>query len=241
MAPADDLFARAYLDTLLQRRYDRVAARLLPGLPDSGLSETLAKIRDELPAVPKRPMLVGIEQAQIESVTATILIYEVHGQSEYSVARIGVARELGLAYLSGLHAQRLPAPFSQMNALTFAGKGPGHLIVFAVAIGLVAFSFFTAFYVLDSRMPQRWLWAPLALVGASQVVFNWSTGAVAFSWFAVRVPVIGMGRLGAVGPWFLVVALPVGAFIAFERARRYRRVVGAAAQPDAQPTHEPAA
>jgi hypothetical protein len=224
MVPPDaDTFARAYLDTLIQRRYDRVAARLLPGMPDTGTTATLRSIRDELPDVPKRPILVGLEQAQFDSVTAIVLVYEVQGYRMYALVLVALARELGLCYLSVLRAMRTSAPLSQINAFTFAGKGPAHFIVAAVAVIALVFSVFTAFYVLDSRMPRRWLWAPLALIGTSQVVFDWTSGAVAFSWFAVRVPVLAAGRLGPAGPWLVVIALPVFALVAFERARRYRR------------------
>ncbi len=220
--PEDDAFARAYIDTLVQGRSDLVAARVLPGTPISGLVDSLASVRRSLPSIPKRPMLVGLEQRVFEHVTATVLVYELHGQAEYSLVRVGVAEELGVRFISTLMAERTKAPSAQTNALTFKGKGPAHFVVLVVGIGTLLFSFFAAFYVIDAKVPWRWLWSLLALIGANQIVFDWTTGAVDLSWIVVRVPVLGVARLSPTGPWFFILSLPVGAFIAFERARQYR-------------------
>jgi hypothetical protein len=122
--------------------------------------------------------------------------------------------------VAGLHVWPLPASLESLNGLTLRNASPGGLIAGVVALMLVAFSLFAAVQVVRSPLKQRWLWVIVALLGFGKIGVAWKGGAVTQQWLAVQFFGAGMQRGGLLGPWWIYLSMPGGAFMALDRRRR---------------------
>jgi hypothetical protein len=109
----------------------------------------------------------------------------------------------------------LPRPLAEINAFTFAGKGPLHYVFLVLAIGAVCLCVGT--FILAIRTPNirwKWLWAIFCLIGVCQFSLNWTTGATNI--MPAHIALLGAGFSSrAFGmPWIISWSVPIGA-IAF--------------------------
>jgi hypothetical protein len=187
-------------------------------------------IRDSLIAtarhVPMAPLdtvhLIGAQRVRAQSVTRTMLTYEVHGKTGWAGVQIQIAEDSGVRVVEGVHAEPLTHSLSESYAFS-AGWSLGGALFLIAALAILGFVLWTVASVLRSGMPRAWLWAVVALVGVGAVAFNWTTRAMTLQLLAVQLLSAGLTKGGIAAPWMVVLSVPLGAVIASERLATWRR------------------
>lgn len=183
--------------------------------------EQIIVLRDTLRSVKRdstAPIGWNIYEAP-ESYRADVT-YQLHGQG-WALITINVMRHEGRLVVAGIHISRSDSSRAQMNVFHFGGKSPMQYFVFFAAILSAIFSIVTAVVVGRTRMPKRWLWAFVALIGVGRLMLNWTTGETAYS--SVQFVLFGAGflRVGFAGPCIIHLSLPAGAAYALWRRHSF--------------------
>jgi hypothetical protein len=105
-----------------------------------------------------------------------------------------------------------------------------------LVIGMAALSMASVVAVLRAPMPNRGLWALLALFGTGAITINWTSGAVSAQLFMLQFLSSGAAHAAPAAPWLLTFAFPLGPILAWQRLRAAR-----AAATSPTPTHPGAA
>lgn len=108
-----------------------------------------------------------------------------------------------------------PESIEKSNGFNFSGKSIGHYgaLVWTVAYHLLVLG--ALILCLFSKIERKWLWMLVILFGNISTVFNWSSGyfmangRISFGFN------FGVSRAGLYGPWYLTLAIPVGALCFF--------------------------
>ena len=150
--------------------------------------------------------------------------YELSGHGRWLLATVEMSGTGDAERIIGLRIVPRTQSLASESAFTFRGKGPAHFLVLLMAIVCAGGSLVTAVVVARTRMPRRWLWAFVALVGAMVVQFDWSSGASRVLLFQVVLLSAGFAKAGPFAPWIVSFAMPVGAVLALDRRRRALRV-----------------
>ena len=134
-----------------------------------------------------------------------------------------VERRNGGYLASGVRIERLDERVAAANEFHLAGK-PFRFDLFLAAVLLVPlFCAGTALVMLRTKMPRRWLWALVSLIGYADCTLDWSTGEMATTFLRVQLFGASYMRYGLIGPYLLSFGLPVGAAYALWRRREYLR------------------
>ena len=216
--------ARDYLALIRRNQVDSAYSRLHPQLlADSSSHAALGKLADYLRGKQfDTTRVIGAQTNNINGVRHVNLSYELHGDSGWTLANVATVDSEGTWYVEGVSARPIRAPLEQINAFGLAGKSVGHYLVLAVALLMFAGSLIVAGWAVASRLPKRWIWAVVALLGFSQVQFNWSTGAVRMQLFNICFPIATYVQASAASPLLIGVGFPLGAIIVLEKIRRHR-------------------
>lgn len=216
--------ARAYLDSAGAGHVSYLTAQLAPSLQAiQGVDDSVRAILTFLPGVPWDTVrLIGFHINGFNSERTSNLSFELHGTNGWGLANITVAEDSGPPVVSGFHAYRIPRSLESENAFTLSGRPLQNYVILILAVGALAFSSWVAILAIRSGMRRRWLWAIVALVGASQVGVDWTTGEVGSKWFTIQLLPFSMMRSSSATAWILMVAFPIGAIVVLERLRRFR-------------------
>lgn len=195
--------------------------------PPAGLADSVFALRAQFASDrPDTMRLVGAEVLRMRGVRYTRAVYEVHtppmagaAAGRWTAVQIGLAQELGVTLVNAIRAQPIPDALERVNAFDAPGKGAMQWLALAAALAVVAYTLVAAVTVARTPMPKRWWWALLALVGAGRIAVNWTTGDLAAQPFYGQVFGAGAVRDGLVGPWFITLSLPLGAWLALRHRR----------------------
>lgn len=229
LTPHDaDVRARDYLALLVRGRTDSAEARLAPSVRDQNTHAAIAQLASVLAGQVLDSMHVIAVRVNTFSGAATMryvgLGYEFHTPHGWFAADVSTVDSAGAWLVEGLHVDPLADKLERVNAFTLTGRSPLHYVVFLLAIACAVLSLGVAWLVaFRSRMRRRWLWALVALVGVGQVMLNWTTGEIGERVLSVLLLGAGVMRGAPAAPWIVSFSFPVGALIAFERYRRWRR------------------
>ena len=223
--PEDDAVARAYFDSIRTGRVDYALAALGPQAGGiRGERDSLVRLAAYLPAGPLDSVhIIGVNNFRSSSVDRSMLTYEYHSDQGWGAVSIVTTGGPTSRFVEGIHATRLTQSFEQANAFTFQGKSAGHYLMLALVLVCFSTAVWVAVLALRTTMNRRWAWALLALVGAGTVMFNWTTGQVAFRLLNLLFLDAAFGRAGsAAAPWILQAAFPIGALMTWRRIQRAR-------------------
>jgi hypothetical protein len=222
--PGTDQFARAFIDSLESQPPRAAMNLLIPQLAmNDAAADSLATLQRMLPeGHPDSVEIAGVTVRSESGYIQRTLEYQVHGHGKWALIRLVVNENYddNGPRVAGLHVWPLPASLESLNGLTLRNASPGGLIAGVVALMLVAFSLFAAVQVVRSPLKQRWLWVIVALLGFGKIGVAWKGGAVTQQWLAVQFFGAGMQRGGLLGPWWIYLSMPGGAFMALDRRRR---------------------
>ena len=240
LRPDDDAFARAYFDSVRTGRVDYALAVLEPpfaSLP--GERDSLARLGAYLPPGPLDSVhVIGVSRFTFAEHHRSNLTYEYHSAQGWGVVAISVDGGPAGHAIFGIHAYHLAQPLERVNAFTFRSKGVGHYLMLALVLTCLASGVSVAVLALRTKMKRRWAWALLALVGAGAVMFNWTTGQVAFTFLKVLFFNAAAARAGEAAPWVFEAAFPIGALMTWRRIQQARNP---APSPDASASPAPSA
>lgn len=225
--PEADGFAREFIVDVRDGNRADVQERVVREIAgDAALMDSVLSLaRFFAPGRVQRVDLVDARVQWMEGRVSRELAYELRSDGGWTFVGVAVREEGGLRAIAGIQVVPLRTSVRETNAFTLAGTGPLHWLMLALAIAVPLFCLMVAVRVVRTPMRRRWAWALLAMVAGGKASLNWTTGE--FSWMMVNAQLLGFAfqRNGVAGPWFLSVALPIGALIALQRVRRVRRAL----------------
>jgi hypothetical protein len=217
----DDAFARRFLDSLRQARYEEVDSMLEPNVAEQAGASGIAQLHQVLDhGEPLSFETIGwnalylrpFDQSKPPTRNIT-LDYQLHFREAWIVAEVVLTSSDGGNRVREVHLQPIPDSLEVLNRFTLHGKGSLHFVVLAMCVLVPLFVVATMIVCLFSRVRLRWLWALFIIVAFGQFVFNWSTGEWAFQPFTISLLGFGYWRSGLYAPWILKFSIPVGAIL----------------------------
>jgi hypothetical protein len=123
------------------------------------------------------------------------------------------------------HIDRLSDSFEHLNGFWRQPFTPARLLVFLAAIILPLLSIYALIRCIRAPMRGRYkiLWVLFILWGIGQFTFNWSTGASSLKLLNLQLLSSGFIREGWLGPWRLMLAVPLGAIVFLVMSARRAR------------------
>ncbi|MEO7039573.1 MAG: hypothetical protein ABI446_08730 [Gemmatimonadaceae bacterium] len=219
--PKVDALGRQTIALLESGDFTSLMPIMDPSLTSYSAWEQMMVVRDTLRSV-KRDSTAPIGWNIFESPETyrANVTYQLHGQG-WALITINVMRHEGRLVVAGIHVSRNDSSLAQMNAFHFGGKPPVQYFVFFAAMLSAIISIVAAVVVGRTRMPKRWLWTFVALIGVGRLALNWTTGETAYS--SVQFVLFGAGflRVGFTGPWIIHLSLPAGAAYALWRRHSF--------------------
>ena len=232
MAPPDmDARARAYLQLLARGQVDSAFERLAPSLRTSEARDAMVKVSAMLAHRSlDSSQRVGVQVNDMNDMRHLNLTYQFHDSLGWLMANVATVEDrrfvaTGDWTVEGFSVRPLPASLESTTAFTLAGRSARHYLWLLAAVVAAVVSIGTAIRVGMSRgMPRRWLWTFVALLGVVRCSLDWSTGA----WQVVPLQVLLFSaaflRMGnQYAPWIISFGFPLGAIVAEQRRRRWRR------------------
>ena len=206
-----------------------VEAQLAPELRTPDARFKLQEIARVVPAgEPLDVQTVGAHTVRGPAGTTYNLTLEYRYPESWLIANVVLAASDGGFTLNALHLTPRSQSLEAENAFTFAGKGPMHFVVLALAVLVPLFILFALAMCVRTTLPRRkWLWLAFVAIGLVQFQFNWSTGAWLVRPFAFSILGAGAMKAGPVAPWVITIAFPLGAVLFLIRRRFGRHVAPA--------------
>lgn len=234
--PADaDARARAYLELIARGQTDSAAARLAPSLATDEARRVLDSVgvllRDR---VFDSTRVIGARQNFVNGVRHVNLSYEQQADTQWFLTNVATVDSAGDWAVEGFSARLLDRPLEENSAFTFSGKSGRHFFWLAATILCAALSVGTAVFIaIQRRMPKRWRWVLMSLLGIGRFSLDWSSGAIGVKPIFLMLGAAGFSKLAPVAPWILTFAFPIGAILALSRYRAWR------AAPTVEPSPSP--
>jgi hypothetical protein len=213
-------FAAHFLTALEAGDSSAIVSRLDPGLTSYDSWVKITEVRDSLRAIHRQTtdLVEWSTFTSTDSYNAN-LIYQLHGKT-WALLELRVERRQGALLLTGLHVQSMEGSLAEMHSFQLAGKSARFYLVLLAAIVSCLCTLVAAVVVARTKMPRRWLWTFVALIGLCTFAINWSTGE--FTWNLLRVQLFGAGAMrSGISPWRVSFSLPFGAVWAFWHRHRF--------------------
>jgi hypothetical protein len=160
------------------------------------------------------------------------LQYEYPGR--WLVADVVVERHNHAPVIKGVQIQPVRDSLDRLNQVTFAGKGPGHVIVPIVAALVFGFVLWTFWLAIRTPAPGlKWAGAVFVLLGVVRFVFNWTTGTLTIVPLGLQLLGTTFSKPSAFDPLIISTSIPVGAIVYLLQRRDWRRDAAAPPPPPA--------
>jgi hypothetical protein len=223
LAPADARrFVHSFLDTLTAAPAEQSLGAFSPRLAQEvALIDSLRTVRERFLALGHLDSL-PVVGANVFSGGGTVrrdLAFEFHGARGLGLVQVLLIEEGGRRYIDALHITPLAEPLNVVNGFR-RNLGVAQALVLCIAIAITLFTLGTAVVLARTRMPRRWGWALLALVGFGQFMLNWTTGETGARLFNVQLFGASIVRSGPVAPWVVSFSFPLGAILALRRRKK---------------------
>lgn len=244
--PGADQRARDYLALFTSGRTDSAAALLDSALRVPGMRPALDSMTTLMRGLAFDSVrVIGVQVFEQGGDRRVNMQYELHSGAGWAAANVTTLDSDGAWVVTGARYQPLPRPLEEINRFRLGGASVVHYLWLALMAAALATSVGVALLVaLDRRMPKRWRWAFLALLGAGAFTLDWTGGRWAFRPLQVMLFSAAAVRASPVSPWILSFALPIGAALALRHRRRWlagRLTAAAVAAEVAAGRPEPAA
>jgi hypothetical protein len=240
LVPKDDAtFAINAFDELRNRDFGPVEALLDKSILSAATRPQLEQIAAAFGNDAAQDVhVIGAFSNTINGATTNVnLTLEYRLPQSWLVAAMSLHRTDGARTIDAIRVQPTADSQEHLNRFTFSGKRPSNYAILGSTIIVFAFIVGTLVILWKTRVPRRkWLWALFVAIGIGQFTLNWTTGQVAIQPLQVSLLGAGFAKPGPYGPWFLCVAMPIGAVIFLIRRRQWL-----ANMPSLQPTSDAAA
>jgi len=222
--PEVDARSREYIAQFSRGQIDSVTARLLPPLRNPEASTELRKIVDILRNERFDTVrVIGAQTNNVNGVRHVNLTYELHSSSSWFLANVASVDTAATWFVEGVSARTIAQPLEVAAAFSFTGKSVRHYLWFVATVLCAVVSLGSALFIATRRrMPKRWRWVLLSLLGVGAFRLNWTTGVIDVGLLQVQLASAGFVRAGVAAPWILSFAVPLGALIGLSRYRQWR-------------------
>jgi hypothetical protein len=185
----------------------------------------LAQLRDSLRLFGS-PDSAQLVQQEVRGAVGTpyhAVSYRFGLGEHWSLVQVDVVNRNGRLAVAGIHWSRVAAvPADHYDFTWRSGSVAGYLAM-AIAVLVAVFALYTAITAYRTPMARRRWWALASLIGASSVSVAWIGGIYEPRLLHLMLPPVGFARIGPGGPWLIQFAVPIGALLAWQRIRVYRR------------------
>ena len=224
--PADaDAHSRAYLALLSRRQTDSAMSRLIGEMQDPATRQQLVNVMAMLEDEHFDSIrVIGANTwstTQARRVNLTYELHSPHGWFETSVATFDSAGEWRVY---GIHATTLSQSLESMQWFTLRGKSLIQYAWLLATILCAVCSLAIAIFIGTRKgMPRRWRWVAMSLLGYGTFAMNWSTGDWSYNLLSVQLLGAGYTRAGPYAPYFFAFSIPLGAAMALDRYRKWKK------------------
>jgi len=227
----DDIFARRFINSLREGRYEEADPMLDPAVAAQVGANGIARLHQILDhGEPISFETIGwnflslrpFDQSKPTTRT-TNLSYQLQFRDAWVVANVVLTSTGQGNHVSGVNLQPIPDSLERLNRFTLTGKTAFYYAFFAMCILVPLFILITIVICVRSCVRRRWLWIVFILIGFIQFQLNWSTGDWNIQPIAASLLGFAYWRPGLYGPWILKFAIPVGAIVFLILQSRLRR------------------
>jgi hypothetical protein len=216
----DDQFARQFLDSVRQARYDDAKRILGPGVlaqagPD-GLSQ-LHGILDQ--GEPIAVELIAVNTSFFKPWSGapakheSNLSYQLEFKGAWVLAAFAIESSGQDRKISGANFQPLTNSLEVINRFTLQNKSLLQFAFLGVCFAVPILVVIALAHCLFSRVRRRWLWIIFILFGFAQFQMNWTTGQMAIRPFTVSLLGASFFRGGLYAPIIFAFGIPLGAIL----------------------------
>ena len=220
-SPDDAEFAKSYFALFQSRDFAAIERVIDPGLRGRQLRPKLEQLAAVFPReTPKNVRVIAAQTSTAGDMRNATLSLEYEFTGAWVVATVGLQRAGGGVVVKGVDIESVPDSVERLNRFTLSGKGAGHYIFLAWAIGVPALIVYTLVRAIRApRSKLKWLWCLAVIPGVAQFGLNWTTGQLQISPLGIQLLGTGFVDLGPYGPLVISTSIPVGA-IGFWLTRR---------------------
>jgi hypothetical protein len=225
--PDVDSRSREFIGQFVRGQMDSVVERLIVPLRTPEATRELRKIADILRNERFDTIrVIGAQTNTVNGVRHVNLTYELHSSFSWFLANVASVDTAGTWFVEGVSARTIAQPLEATAQFSLSRKSALHYLWLVLMVTCAATSLSSAVFIATRRdMPKRWRWVLLSLVGVGAFRLNWANGAINLAVLHVQFASAGFLQAGPAAPWILSFAVPVGAFIALIRYRRWRSSV----------------
>jgi hypothetical protein len=219
--PEDESFARSYVDSLRQGKFDEITRNLDPSVANLNIQGKLAEMAALIPAEnPMSVKVVGVNLSRTKEYRTTTITLEYQFPSKWLLVEV-VTQRGGRAFsVVGFHVTPISDSVENLNRFTLVGKSFVQYSILILAISSFGFSLYVLILCIRTKgVKRKWLWMIFILVGVEKVAVNWGTGQLTFGVLAINIP-CAIAGFTPYGPWTIGVLVPIGAILFFDRQRR---------------------
>lgn len=222
--PDVDARSREYIGQFVRGQPNSATERLIAPLRTPEAAAELGKIADLLRNQRFDTIrVVGASTNTVNGVRHVNLTYELHSSFSWFLAKVASIDTAGTWFVEGVSARTIAQPVEVAARFSLAGKSLMHYLWLLLTAACAAVSLGSAIFIATRRrMPNRWRWVLLSLLGVGAFRLNWATGAIDVGLLRGQLASAGFLRAGPVAPWILSFAVPVGALVGLTRYRRWR-------------------
>jgi hypothetical protein len=225
-APAEDIaFAKQYLALFPTRSYPAMEMGMDASMKDPQIRQKLVQMASLFPAgEPTAVTLIASTTRRSGSTSTSNLSFQYQYPGRWLLANVVVERKGQAPVVKGVQVQPLRDSLDRINRVSFAGLGPAHYAVVAVAGIVMLFVLYTFILAIRSPAPgMKWVWAIFVLVGVGRFGFNWTTGILSIIPLSIELFGSGFSRPTPFDPLVITTTIPIGAIVYLIQRREWRQ------------------
>jgi hypothetical protein len=219
----DAEFGKRFVAELQAHDFATLASQADPSIKTGQFAEIIARMAAAIPQEPARSIEVANWQRTYSvpvgggtSSRQVFLALQYEFSDRWLLMRYSWHSEGGGPPLVKVfHIDRLSDSLEHLNGFWRQRFTPARLLVFLAAITLPLLSIYALVRCIRARIRTIYKipWALFILLGIGQFTFNWTTGASSVGLLNLQLLSSGFIRDGWLGPWRLMLALPLGAIV----------------------------
>lgn len=145
--------------------------------------------------------------------STTELTLQLELSSGWFAGTVLTTAEQGGRKIVGARFQAIPDSLENINALNFTQKPLPRQAFLLLVVAVPLFVLYALVLCIRTRLPRKWPWILILLLGVCTLHLNWSTGEMSFQLLGLQLFGASCFRNGLVGPWVFGVSFPLGAVL----------------------------
>lgn len=182
LPPEIDQFSREVIGMAKERNWNGILMWLDDSIKSGEAKATFLKIFDYMDRGEIAEIITtGVHVHRFENTVTYSITYQLTYPEHFQVVNMVVADSGGGPLVKGFHVNDIPDSLDRLNRFTFKGKSYSHYLFLGLNVLYIGFIVLAFVVCLRTRnLKRKWLWAIISLLGAGEILFNWTTGAWQF-------------------------------------------------------------